>query len=73
MLGRMKIVADREGVALPKTWLLLRLVFLWENQRAPVPAVYAGLLAQVFDPSRWVASSCLAGARHPVEADRSGW
>lgn len=48
MVGRMRIAADRQGVRLPKTYLLLRLVFLWENQRAPIHPVYDGLLRQVF-------------------------
>ncbi|WP_327009653.1 hypothetical protein OHA72_21950 [Dactylosporangium sp. NBC_01737] len=51
MVGRMKILADRNGVNLPQVWLLLRLVFLWENHREPVPAEYAGLLAEVFNTS----------------------
>lgn len=48
MIGRMRIAADRQGVPLPKTWLLLRYVFLWENQRAPIHPVYDGLLRHVF-------------------------
>jgi len=54
MVGRMQILADREGVALPQVWLLLRWVFLWENHREPVPVQYAGLLAQVFET--WASS-----------------
>jgi hypothetical protein len=49
MICRMRIAASRDGVALPKTWLLIRLVFLWENHRAPVPGYYAGLLHRVFN------------------------
>ena len=49
MVGRLKILAARDGVPLPKTWLLLRLVFLWENQRAQIPMAYAGLLRELFD------------------------
>jgi hypothetical protein len=49
MIGRLRIAAGRDGVALPKTWLLIRLVFLWENHRTPVPGYYAGLLNRVFD------------------------
>jgi hypothetical protein len=52
MIGRMRIAADRDGVALPKTWLLIRLVFLWENHRTPVPGYYAGLLHRVFTTNR---------------------
>jgi hypothetical protein len=52
MIGRLRIAAGRDGVALPKTWLLIRLVFLWENHRTPVPGYYAGLLHQVFTTNR---------------------
>jgi hypothetical protein len=48
MIGRLKIEAARADIRLPRTWLLLRLVFLWENQRIQLPASYAGLLQQVF-------------------------
>jgi hypothetical protein len=47
----MRIAASRDGMALPKTWLLIRLVFLWENHRTPVPGYYARLLDRVFDNS----------------------
>ena len=49
LIGRMKILADRDGVQLPKTYLLIRLVFLWEHGRAVVPGYYAGLLSRIFD------------------------
>jgi hypothetical protein len=49
MVGRLRIVADREGSTLPKTYLLLRLVFEWENQRTPLPDAYATWLATIFD------------------------
>jgi hypothetical protein len=48
MIGRMKIAASQQGVTLPKTWLLLRYVFLWENHRAPIHPFYDGLLSHVF-------------------------
>ena len=48
LIGRMKITAGRNGITLPQTWFLLRLVFLWENQRTAVPAFYAALLDQVY-------------------------
>ena len=49
LIGRMKILADRDGVSLPKTYLLLRLIFLWEHHREAVPTYYAALLARIFD------------------------
>jgi hypothetical protein len=49
LIGRMKIAANRDGVTLPKTYLLLRAVFLWENHRAPLPGYYARLLVSVFE------------------------
>ncbi len=49
LVGRLRIVADRDGSTLPKTYLLLRLVFEWENQRTPLPAAYAAWLASIFD------------------------
>jgi hypothetical protein len=48
LIGRMKILAGHQGITLPHTWFLIRLVFLWENQRAAVPGFYAGLLRQVY-------------------------
>jgi len=48
LVGHMKIAAQGDGVTLPATWLLLRLLFLWENQRATVPGYYATLLHRVF-------------------------
>lgn len=48
LIGRMKIVARRKGVALPRTYQLARWVFLWENHRVPTPAYYDGLIADVF-------------------------
>lgn len=44
LIGRMKILAAREGVALPATYLLVRLLFLWENGRITVPTYYADLI-----------------------------
>jgi hypothetical protein len=49
LIGHMKIAAGLDGVSLPATWLLLRALFLWENNRAPVPGYYAALLYRVFN------------------------
>ena len=48
LIGRMKILAGRDGMPLPAVYLLVRLVFLWENQRAELPGYYAGLLARIY-------------------------
>jgi hypothetical protein len=48
LIGKMKIVAERDGITLPAAYLLVRLVFLWENQRAVLPAYYAGLLGRIY-------------------------
>ena len=48
LVGRMKILAAREGVTLPAAYLLVRLVFLWENRRAELPAYYAGLFRRIY-------------------------
>ena len=48
LIGRMKIAAARDGVTLPAVYLLVRLVFLWENRRAELPGYYAGLLTRVY-------------------------
>ncbi|MEU7902998.1 hypothetical protein [Actinoplanes sp. NPDC049118] len=48
LIGRMKIAAARDGVTLPAVYLLVRLVFLWENQRSTVPGYYVGLLRRVY-------------------------
>jgi hypothetical protein len=49
LIGRMKIVADHDGVALPRTWHLDQLLFLWENRHAPMPGYYASVLSRIFD------------------------
>ena len=49
LIGRMKILADRDGIQLPKTYLLVRLIFLWEHHRAPLPGYYAHLLGRIFE------------------------
>lgn len=48
LIGKMKILAARDGVTLPAAYLLVRLVFLWENRRAELPAYYAGLLNRIY-------------------------
>ncbi|GAA4456129.1 hypothetical protein [Phytohabitans houttuyneae] len=48
LIGHMKILAAGDGVTLPKVYLLARLVFLWENHRAPMPTYYVGLLDRVY-------------------------
>ncbi|MFE2613678.1 hypothetical protein ACFXA2_08700 [Micromonospora chalcea] len=48
LIGRMKILADRDGIPLPQVYLLVRLLFLWENHRAQVPGYYAALLTRIF-------------------------
>ena len=49
LIGRMKIEAAKDGLTLPKTYLMLRWLFLWENHRTPVPAHYAGLIVRALD------------------------
>ncbi|MEV0397559.1 hypothetical protein [Polymorphospora rubra] len=49
LIGRMKILAARDGVELPKTYVLLRYVFLWEQRREELPGYYAHLLDRIFD------------------------
>jgi hypothetical protein len=48
LIGRMKILAARDGVSLPAVYELVRWVFLWENRRAVVPAYYAGLFSRIY-------------------------
>ena len=48
LIGRMKILAASEGITLPHVYLLVRLVFLWENHRAPMPYYYVGLLDRIY-------------------------
>ncbi|MER6592103.1 hypothetical protein ABT214_09670 [Micromonospora purpureochromogenes] len=47
LIGRMRIEAAKDGVTLPKTYLLVRLLFLWENHRLSLPGYYAGLLTRI--------------------------
>ncbi|BCJ30538.1 hypothetical protein Asera_46460 [Actinocatenispora sera] len=46
LIGRMKVLAGREGLALPDTWLMARQVFLWENLREPVPGYFRYLMSR---------------------------
>ncbi len=55
LIGRLRIEAAKDGRTLPKTYLLVRLLFLWENDRLPLPGYYAGLLARIHgEPSATV-------------------
>lgn len=49
LIGRMKILAARDGVELPKTYQLIRDIYLWEHHRADLPAHVASLLGRIFD------------------------
>ena len=48
LVGKMKILAARDGMSLPAAYLLVRLLFLWENHRAPMPTYYVSLLDRVY-------------------------
>ena len=48
LIGRLRIAATRDGIALPQTWLLVRWLFLWENHREPLPGLYSRLLTAVY-------------------------
>jgi len=49
LIGRIRIAASRDGTELPQTYMLIRLMFEWENHRAPIPDRYAGWLRHIFD------------------------
>jgi hypothetical protein len=49
LIGRMKILAARDGITLPPAWLLIQWMFLWENHRAPIPGFYLDLLVRILD------------------------
>lgn len=49
LIGRMKIEASRDGVSLPETWLLIRQVYLWENQRESLDGYFHRLVSRVFE------------------------
>ncbi len=36
-------------MVLPETWLMVKLLFLWENQRVPVSGYFTTLLSRVLD------------------------
>ncbi len=56
LIGRMKILAARDGVTLPKTYELIRSMYLWEHHRAELPVYVASLLGRIFDgPNPFVA------------------
>jgi hypothetical protein len=48
LVGKMKLLAAGDGITLPAGYLLVRLLFLWENHRAPLPGYYVGLLDRVY-------------------------
>ncbi len=48
LIGHMKTLAAQDGVTLPAVYLMVRLVFLWENHRAPMPTYYVNLLDRVY-------------------------
>jgi hypothetical protein len=49
LIGRLKILADRDGIELPKTYQLVRDIYLWEHHRQPLPGHLATLLGRIFD------------------------
>lgn len=44
LIGRIEILAHHAGIDLPKTYELLRHLFLWEQHREPIPELYAVLI-----------------------------
>ena len=48
LIGRVEIVAQHAGIDLPKTYELLRNLFLWEHHREPLPEQYAVLIEYAF-------------------------
>lgn len=44
LIGRIEILAQYAGIDLPKTYELLRYLFLWEQHREPIPESYAVLI-----------------------------
>jgi hypothetical protein len=49
LAARMKLQAERDGINLPRAYILARWLFLWENHRAPLPPAVVGLLVRVLD------------------------
>jgi hypothetical protein len=48
LIGRIEILAEHAGIDLPKTYELLRHLFLWEQHREPLPEQYAVLIEYAF-------------------------
>jgi hypothetical protein len=48
LIGRIEILAQYAGIDLPKTYELLRHLFLWEQHREPLPEQYAVLIEYAF-------------------------
>jgi hypothetical protein len=44
LIGRIEILAQYAGIDVPKTYELLRHLFLWEQHREPIPEPYAVLI-----------------------------
>lgn len=44
LIGRVEILAAHAGIVVPKTYELLRYLFLWEQHREPIPESYAVLI-----------------------------
>ena len=48
LIGRIEILAHYAGIDLPKTYELLRYLFIWEQHREPIPEAYAVLIEYAF-------------------------
>ncbi|WP_436526190.1 hypothetical protein [Actinoplanes sp. HUAS TT8] len=48
LIGRIEVLAHAAGITLPKTYELLRYLFLWEQHREPIPERYAVLIEYAF-------------------------
>lgn len=48
LIGRIEIIAAHAGIDVPKTYELLRYLFLWEQHREPIPQRYAVLIEYAF-------------------------
>jgi hypothetical protein len=65
LIGRIEILAQQAGIDLPKTYELLRALFLWEQHREPIPERYAVLIEYAFrHPNALLAERVPSDAGH---------
>ncbi|AGL14262.1 hypothetical protein [Actinoplanes sp. N902-109] len=67
LIGRIEILAHHAGIDLPRTYELLRYLFLWEQHREPIPQPYAVLIEYALRHPYALLSERTAAPQSPAE------